>query len=135
MTTLKQFCAFLENTHHQGHRFHCLPIQGEQAVLRVEVEPLNDPPIYMTHTESQILCIAYLAHRAEIRSEAEAELNALLLELNVPMPLSSFALVEDYYVVFGALALHSDPELIKTELVVLAENAQHALLALEPYLR
>lgn len=135
MNRLQQLNAFLDSTQYQGHRFHCMPIQGEYSVLRVEVDPLNDPPIFVTHTDTQVLCIAYLAHRSEIRDEAEYELNALLLELNVPMPLSAFALVEDYYVAFGALALDSDQELIQTELVTLAENAQQALLAFEPYLR
>ncbi|WP_040557762.1 DUF2170 family protein [Reinekea blandensis] len=135
MTRLQQLNAFLDSSQFEGHRFHCMPIQGDHSVLRVEVEHLNDPPIFVTHTDTQILCIAYLAHRAEIRDDRETQLNALLLELNVPMPLSAFALVENYYVAFGALALDSDTHLIATELVTLAENAQQALLAFEPYLR
>lgn len=135
MNRLQQLNAFLDSSQYQGHRFHCMPIQGDHSVLRVEVEHLSDPPIFVTHTDTQILCIAYLAHHSEIRDDAKAELNSLLLELNVPMPLSAFALVENYYVAFGALALDSDARLITTELVTLAENAQQALLALEPYLR
>jgi len=133
MNSFQKLTTELESARFNGHTFHCLPIQGQHDVLRVEVERLSEVPIFITLTETQILCIAYLAQRTELKAERTDELNELLLELNVPMPLSSFALVEDYYVIFGALSLKSNTELIQTELVTLAENAEQALQALEEF--
>jgi len=135
MNPLAELTLKLAECQFRGHQFNCLPIQGEQPVLRVEVSGLEAIPIFVTITETQILCISYLFTRMEIHADKEAELNRCLLELNLPMPLSAFALVDDYYVVFGALSRGSKFESICEELVTLANNATDTLQALEEFIQ
>jgi len=125
----------LANATFEGHRFDCLPITGEQEVLQVLVSGLEEMPIYVTVTDTQILCISYLFTKAELKDGCIPELNALLLELSLPMPLSGFSIVGDHYVIYGALALTSTSEHIMKELTTLAGNAVDALQTLEPYLK
>ena len=135
MSVLQVLSKHLADCEFKGYRFSCLPIHGEQEVLRVEVSGLEEIPIFITVTETQIICISYLFTRQEIYPEKEAELNQFLLRLNVPMPLSSFALVDDYYTIFGALDLESKTESITHELITLASNSIDTLQALEDYIK
>ena len=57
-----------------------------------------------------------------------------MLEMNVPLPLSSFGKVGDHYVVFGALAAGSTIEDVVTELEVLSDNTLEAIEIVGPYL-
>ena len=50
------------------------------------------------------------------------------------MPLSAFAIVEDYYVAFGAMTTSSSFDDVCKELITLASNAYDALEAIEEYL-
>jgi len=135
MSLLQELTLKLADCQYHGHTFSCLPIKGEQEVLRVEVSELEELPIFITVTESQILCISYLFSKQEIYEEKESELNRYLLELNVPMPLSAFATVDDYYVIFGSLSKSSNFESITQELVTLASNATDTLQALEEFIK
>ena len=135
MQLLTDLTSRLEKARYKGHRFSCLPMQGEYPVLRVEVSELDEIPIFITVTETQILCISYLFTKQEIFPDKEAELNQYLLELNLPMPLSAFALIDDHYVIFGALACGSKFESITQELITLAGNAQDTLQALEEFIQ
>lgn len=135
MSKIQELTCTLGETTFEGHSFNCLPINGEHEVLQVLVSEWEDLPIYMTVTDTQILCITYLCRKDEIKEDQLASLNELLLELNVSVPLSSFSLVEDYYVIFGALATSSSDTEICKELVTLAPNAYDALEAIETYLK
>jgi len=135
MSVLQDLSKHLVECEYKGYRFSCLPMHGEQEVLRVEVSGLEEIPIFITVTETQIICISYLFSKQEIHQEKEAELNKYLLELNVPMPLSAFALVDDYYTIFGALARESKAESITMELITLAGNSIDTLQALEEYIK
>ncbi len=135
MSLLSDLSHQLSEAEVNGHQFNCLPIQGEQEVLRVEVSGLEEIPIFVTVTSTQILCISYLFTQQEIVTEKEAELNRYLLELNVPMPLSSFALVDEHYVIFGALSCGSKFESITQELIALATNSIETLQALEEFIK
>lgn len=134
MNCIKELTLKLAEATYQGHAFNCLPIDGEQPVLRVEVSELEDLPIFVTASATQLLCIVYLFREDEIDRSKIPELNQYLLELNVPMPLSSFAKIDDYFVVFGALATDSSLNNVMLELVTLAQNATSALPALEDFL-
>ena len=57
-----------------------------------------------------------------------------MLELNIPMPLSSFSKLGERYVIFGALSIGSNIEDICHEIITLTENALEAIDALEEYL-
>ena len=135
MSLLRDLSKRLSESRFKGYQFSCLPMQGEQEVLRVEVVGLEEVQIFVTVTESQILCISYLFTKQEIFSEKEAELNQFLLEINVPMPLSSFALIDDHYVIFGALACGSKFESVTQELITLAGNSIDTLQALEEFIK
>lgn len=135
MSKLQELTFTLGETTYEGHTFNCLPIQGDREVLQVLVSEWEDLPVYITITDTQILCVTYLCKKDEIQESRTAELNELLLELNVAVPLSAFSIVEDYYVIFGALATSSSDEDIFKELVTLAANAYDALEAIEEYLK
>lgn len=134
MTQTQELTLQLGQVNFEGHRFNCLPINGDQEVLQIIVSELDAMPIFVTITDTQILCITYLCKQAEIQEHRLADLNQTMLELNVAMPLSSFAIVEDYYVVFGAMATSSSLDDICKELITLASNAYDALEAIEDYL-
>ena len=135
MSLLQDLSKQLADYQFKGHQFSCLPIPGEQEVLRVEVSDLEEMPIFITVTETQILCISYLFNKDEIYTEKVAELNQTMLELNVPMPLTAFALIDDYYAVFGALSCGSTLDSICDELVTLASNSIDSLQALEEFIK
>lgn len=135
MSLLEGLSRQLSECEYRGYRFNCLPLHGEQEVLRVEVTGLEEVPIFVTVTETQILCISYLFTKEEIFSQKEVALNQYMLELNVPMPLSSFALVDEYYVIFGSLSCGSKFESVTQELVTLAQNSTDTLQALEEFIK
>ena len=135
VTSIQQLTNQITSYQFKGHTFNCLPIQGEHDVLRVEVSQLEEMPIFITVTDTQILCISYLFRKDEIYSEKENQMNQYLLELNVPMPLSAFAVIEDYYVIFGALSRGSTLDSISDELVTLAQNSIDSLQALEEFIK
>ncbi|AZZ99683.1 DUF2170 domain-containing protein [Pseudoalteromonas rubra] len=109
--------------------------EGEQDVLQVIVEGNDELPIFVTQTEEQLVCISYLFNENEVKPELLNELNEALLKLNVPIPLSAFAKIDEQYAIFGALAVSSSIDEITHELVTLADNAIEALDAVTVYLK
>ncbi|AUJ70893.1 MULTISPECIES: DUF2170 family protein [Pseudoalteromonas] len=108
--------------------------EGEQDVLQVIVDGNDELPIFVTQTEEQLVCISYLFKENEVKPELLNELNEALLKLNVPIPLSAFAKIDEQYAIFGALAVSSSIDEITHELVTLADNAIEALEAVTVYL-
>ena len=108
--------------------------EGEQDVLQVIVDGNDELPIFVTQTEEQLLCISYLFAEDEVKADMRNELNETLLRLNVPIPLSAFAKIDDKYAIFGALSVNSSFDDITHELVTLADNAIDALEAVTIYL-
>lgn len=131
---LQELSIKLAEHDHEGMGFESYMIPGEQPVLQVVVEGFDELPIFVTITEEQMLCISYLFGTEELKEGVNAQLNDTLLKLNVPMPLSSFAVIEDKYSIFGSLSVNSSFEDIAHELVTLADNAVDALETLEEYL-
>lgn len=119
----------------QGYEFECQPIPGEVEVLQVTVCDFEELPSYVSITDTQILCITWLFADDEVRQELRNDMMEEMLELNIPMPLSAFAKVDDRYVIFGALSINSSIEDICQELVTLSENALEAITALEEFLK
>ena len=108
--------------------------EGEQDVLQVIVDGNDELPIFVTQTEEQLLCISYLFAEDEVQADMRNELNETLLRLNVPIPLSAFAKIDDKYAIIGALSVNSSFDDITQELVTLADNAIDALEAVTIYL-
>ena len=94
----------------------------------------DELPTYISVTDTQILCITYLFTEAEVKADTRTEMLEEMLELNIPIPLSSFAKIGERYVIFGALANNSGIEDIGHEIVTLTENAVEAITALEDFL-
>lgn len=132
---LQELSIKLAEHTHEGMGFESFLIAGDQDVLQIVVEGFDELPIFVTVTEEQMLCISYLFGKDELKDGVSTELNELLLQLNVPMPLSAFALIEDKYSIFGALSVNSSFEDIAHELVTLADNAIDALESIEVFLK
>lgn len=118
----------------EGYQFDCQPIPGEVEVLQVTVGEYVELPVFLSVTDTQVLCITYLFTEAEVDTARRGEMMEEMLELNIPMPLSSFSKIGDRYVVFGALSTNSNIEDICHELITVTENAIEALGALEEFL-
>ncbi len=135
ISQLQELTIKLADASYDGRSFNCLPIPGEQPVLQIEVSDREEIPIYMTITETQILCIAYLFDENEIIEGKQAELNERCLQLNVPIPLSAYAKIDSQYALFGALSASSLFDNILREIVYLSDNSVAALEAIEDLLK
>lgn len=117
-----------------GETFECQMISGEVDVLQVEVSGAHSFPIFMTQTQSQILCIVYLWTESEIIPDKRMEMMEWMLDTSISIPLSSYARVDDHYVLFGSLSIHSKKESVIEELVTLNENAKDVVEAMSDFL-
>lgn len=117
-----------------GMTFDCQPIAGEVDVLQITVIGREELPIFVSVTDDQILCITYLWGTEEVKSEKIEDMHTAMLEMNIPMPLSSFSKIGDKYVIFGALSTNSTFDDIEHELAVLSNNAIEIIDDMSEYL-
>ena len=117
-----------------GMVFDCQPISGEVDVLQITVIGREELPVFVSVTDDQILCITYLWGTEEVKPECLAEMHESMLEMNIPMPLSSFSKIGDKYVIFGALSIGSTFDDIEHELAVLSNNAIEVIDDMSDYL-
>lgn len=117
-----------------GMVFDCQPISGEVDVLQISVIGREELPIFVSVTDDQVLCITYLWGSDEVKTDMLAEMHESMLEMNIPMPLSSFSKIGDKYVIFGALSISSSFEDIEHELAVLSNNALEIIDDMSDYL-
>ena len=120
---------------HTGLKFDCFPMDGEVEVLQVNVAGREELPVFVSVTDNQILCISYLWDESEVKEETRTQMFETMLELNIPMPLSSFAKIDDKYVVYGALSVTSSMEEIEQELSVLSDNCLEVIDELVEFLK
>ena len=113
----------LANNSETGMVFDCQPISGEVDVLQITIIEREELPIFVSVTDDQILAITYLWGEDEVKPESRSLMQETMLEMNIPMPLSSFSKIGDKYVVFGALSINSSFTDIEHELTVLSNNA------------
>ena len=135
MDTQEIAIRFSDINTYEGQSFECQLLPGEIDVLQVVIEGRDEIPVFISVTEDQILCIAYIFQDEEIIVEKRAELMEAMVEMNIPMPLSSFSKVGDRFVVFGALSVNSSFDDVLHEVVVLGDNALEAIEALSEYLQ
>jgi uncharacterized protein YjfI (DUF2170 family) len=117
-----------------GMVFDCQPITGEVDVLQITVEGREELPIFVSVTDDQILCITYLWGSDEVKQEKVDDMHTAMLEMSIPMPLSSFSKIGDKYVIFGALSIGSPFDDIEHELAVLSNNAIEIIDDMSDYL-
>jgi len=134
---IKQIAEQLDNLSsesRQGYDFEYQIIPGEEEVLQISLVDREEIPVYLTQTDTQILCISYLWSESEIKPEAKSELIEMMLEMNIPMPLSSFSRIGEQYAVFGALSTSSSIEDIAHEIVTLSDNSLEAIEVMSEFL-
>ncbi|WP_057832468.1 YjfI family protein [Colwellia sp. TT2012] len=117
-----------------GMSFDCQPISGEVDVLQISILGREELPIFVSVTEDQIICISYLWGLDEVKPECVNAMHESMLEMNIPMPLSSFSKIGDKYVVFGALSIKSNFIDVEHELAVLSNNAVEVIDDMSEYL-
>lgn len=125
---------FSQHSSELGYGFECQMIPGEADVLQIEVENFEEIPVFLSYSESQLICISYLWGENEVNPSTKQQLHETLLDMNISVPLSSFSRVGDKYVIFGAMSVNSDFEDIVYEVVNLTQNAVEAISALEDFL-
>jgi len=119
----------------EGYDFDHQIIPGEEEVLQISICGREEIPVYLTLTDTQILCISYLWDEREVKAEAKTEMMEMMLDMNIPMPLSSFSRIGSKYAVFGALSLNSSMEDIAHEIVTLSDNALDAIEVMSDFLQ
>lgn len=119
----------------EGYKFECQIISGEVDVLQIIIEGFDEIPIYISATDTQILCIAYLWTEDEVQQDLKAQMMEVMLDMNIPMPLSSFSRVQDRYVVFGALSINSTNDDVVHEVITLGENSVEVLSVMTEFLK
>lgn len=110
-------------------------IDGETPVIQAVVQDIDEFPIMLSVGNEQILAIADLWGVDEVQDGKASELNAVLLHANLPVPLSSFSIMGDRYVLFGAMSINSDVNAVVEEVTTLANNVVDALDFCREYLR
>ncbi|MFV0680927.1 YjfI family protein [Ottowia sp.] len=111
------------------------PISGDVPVLQVSIDGRNELPIFITCSDTQIICLCYLWTDQDVRPERRGELLEVMLDLNPSVPLSSFGRIGERFVLTGALARSARAEDVAHEVAVLSDNALDALDALTEFLR
>jgi len=124
----------LANNSDTGMIFDCQPISGEVDVLQITIMEREELPIFVSVTDDQILAITYLWGEDEVKAETRSIMQESMLEMNIPMPLSSFSKIGDKYVIFGALSVSSSFSDIEHELTVLSNNALEVISDMSEFL-
>ena len=119
----------------EGFDFEHQIIPGEEEVLQISLVGREEIPVYLTIADTQILCISYLWDESEIKPESKSEMVEMMLDMNIPMPLSSFSRIGDQYAVFGALSTNSSIEDIAHEIVTLSDNSLEAIDVMSEFLQ
>ena len=109
-------------------------IDGETPVIRAVVEDMEEFPIMVTVGQEQMLAIAHLWSVDEVKDGSADALNGVLLRANLPVPLSSFSIMNNNYVIFGALSANSGIAEVIEEITMLATNVVDALEFCQEYL-
>lgn len=110
-------------------------IDGETPVIKAVVQDVDEFPIMITVGDEQVIMITDMWGTDEVQDGKTNELNAVLLRANLPVPLSSFSIMGDRYVLFGALSVNSDVNEMIEEIATLANNIVDALDFCKEYLR
>jgi len=125
----------LDSEAREGFDFEYQIIPGDEEVLQISLQGREEIPVYLTETDTQLLCISYLWGENEIKADTKTEMTEMMLDMNIPMPLSSFSRIGDKYAVFGALSLNSSAEDIAHEIVTLSDNTIDAIDVMSDFLQ
>jgi uncharacterized protein YjfI (DUF2170 family) len=127
--------ALADYTAEDGSHFSVTATENEDiSMLTIIREDIEEFAILATASDSQLLFNVALFDKGQIIDGQVAALNKMMLELNMAMPLSSFALTGANYSIFGAMSVESDPSQIQEEILVLSENIMDALEVCQDFL-
>ena len=144
ITALKnQLEAYLQTTNEKQLN----QIQISFTILTSETESESETPvllatlregsiqieIYISLLDEQMICLSNICHLNELRNDKLNELNTMMLKMNIPLPLSSFAIHDNHYVLLGSLSKNSKTENIINELCLQFHNTIDAIEMLEDY--
>jgi uncharacterized protein YjfI (DUF2170 family) len=127
--------ALADYTTEGGEHFNVTVTEdGEFSMLTIIRDDIEEFAMLATASDSQYLFNVALFDDSQVVKGQEAALNKMMLELNMAMPLSSFALTGKIYSIFGAMSIDSDAAQIQEEVLVLSENIMDALEVCQNYL-
>lgn len=118
----------------EGYSFECQYIAGDPDVLHIELQGTDSVPIFMTQTDSQILCIVYLWKEDDVIAETREAMLEMMLDTSIAIPLSAYARTDSHYVLYGSLSVASSFDRIVEEIVTLNQNAFDVMTAMEEFL-
>lgn len=118
-------------TSENGFRFATTDADG---AVEIVVEDRDEFPIMVSADDEQVLCLTYLWDESQVKPDRKTDMLSALLEMNVPLPLSSFGKIGDRYVLFGALAADSTLGDIVNELEILSDNTLEAIETIAEFL-
>jgi len=128
--------VFNTATTESGMRFTAELLEGEPQVLQVIVDDREEFPVYITIDDSQILCVSNLWNISEIIDDRVSDLNTLLLELNLPVPLSAFAITRGgQYTIYGSMSPTTIIDNVIYEVETLSDNTISAIDEFSEYLK
>jgi len=118
-----------------GNSFSIIETDNDDIqMLTLIRDDITEFAIIATADDKQLLFNVALFDTGQILDNKQHELNQMMLELNIAMPLSSFALTGKHYSIFGALSMDSNAEQIQEEILVLSDNILDALEVCQPFL-
>jgi len=127
--------ALANYTAEDGSRFSVTATENDEiSMLTIIREDIEEFAILATASDSQLLFNVALFDTGQIIDGQISALNKMMLELNMAMPLSSFALTGEYYSIFGAMSVESGANQIQEEIQVLSENIMDALEVCQDFL-
>ena len=117
-----------------GKVFDALPVEGTDNTLQVSIVGREEIPAFVTVNDDQVLCIAYLFGADELAPGKKDEMHEAMLEMNIPLSLSSFAKINDKYAIFGALSVSSGFTEIEKEISTLSDNSLEVIEYMQEFL-
>ncbi|QEP44320.1 DUF2170 family protein [Ectothiorhodospiraceae bacterium BW-2] len=110
-------------------------LDKKRHLLEVMIETREEFPILMSGDEEQIICLINLFSEQEVNLARKSEMVALMLSMNLPMPLSAFGKTGHYYQLFGSMSVNTVVENLISELGVLSDNALEAMEVFREFLQ
>lgn len=118
----------------EGYTFDCQHIAGDPDVLHIELQGTDSVPIFMTQTDTQILCIVYLWKEDDVIADTREAMLEMMLDTSIAIPLSAYARTDSHYVLYGSLSVSSSFDRVVEEIVTLNQNTFDVMTAMEEFL-
>lgn len=119
----------------EGYTFECQHIAGDPDVLHIELQGTDSVPIFMTQTDSQILCIVYLWTEDDVIPATREAMLEMMLDTSIAIPLSAYARTDTHYVLYGSLSVASSFDRVVEEIITLNNNTFDVLTAMDDFIQ